>query len=348
MSNVLQDRLSKKSYLLADGATGTNFFKMGLQTGEPPELWNVDHPDRVAANYRSFIEAGSDIILTNSFGGNRFRLQLHHNQNRIAELNEAAARIAREVANETNPDVLIAGSMGPSGEILAPVGVVTVEEVAEAFREQAEALVRGGADILWIETISSKEELQAALMGASKTGVPIVCTMSFDTNGRTMMGLCPADVANLIDELNITPTACGSNCGVGPAETVLSIINLKNALGDSPVLVVAKGNCGIPYYDNGIIAYDGTPELMADYARFAHAAGANIIGGCCGTTPEHLRAMKKALDEQTDMHKPTLDEVVGKLGEVSTGARAQYGGNLEVSAGSASGAGKRTSRRNKE
>jgi 5-methyltetrahydrofolate--homocysteine methyltransferase len=154
-------------------------------------------------------------------------------------------------------------------------------------------------------------------------------------------------VATVIDELKVDLAACGSNCGVGPSETVLSIINLKNALEDKPILVVAKGNCGIPYYDNGKIEYDGTPELMASYARFARRAGATIIGGCCGTTPEHLRAMKLALDDYEVAPKPTLDEVVSVLGEVSTGARAQYSGNLAVSAGSASGAGARKSRRNK-
>ena len=347
MGDILRQRLGARSYLLADGATGTNFFAMGLQTGEPPELWNVDHPARVAANYRSFIEAGADIILSNSFGGNRFRLALHHNAHRVAELNEAATRIARAEADRIDPAVIVAGSMGPSGEIYQPLGPLSIEEAREAFREQAEALVRGGADVLWVETISSREEMQAAVEGASATGKPVVCTLSFDSNGRTMMGLCPADVALFAASLAHPPIACGSNCGVGPAETVLSVINMARA-DSAPPLLVAKGNCGIPYWSDGAIAYDGTPQLMAAYARHAYAAGARIIGGCCGTTPIHLRAMKTALDEHLDARSETLEEIVADLGEISSGARAQYGGDLSLGGGSASGATPRRSRRNRK
>jgi 5-methyltetrahydrofolate--homocysteine methyltransferase len=345
MSDILHARLATRPWLLADGATGTNLFAMGLQTGEPPELWNVDHPERIAANYRSFIEAGADIVLTNSFGGNRYRLKLHGNEHRVGELNEAAARIAREVVAATRPEVLVAGSMGPTGEIYAPLGTLAIADAREAYREQAAALVRGGADVLWVETISSREEMEAAVEGAASTGKPVVCTLSFDTNGRTMMGLAPAEVATFATTLAHPPVACGTNCGVGPAETVLSVLNMARAA-VRPDLLVAKGNCGIPQWAGGHICYDGTPELMAAYARRALAAGARIIGGCCGTTPGHLRAMREALEAcDPQAACPDLDSLIGELGSVSTGARAQYAGDLSVEGGSASGSGGRRSRR---
>jgi len=344
-TDILQQRLATRAWLLADGATGTNLFAMGLQTGEPPELWNVEHPERIAANYRSFIEAGADIVLTNSFGGNRYRLQLHGNAHRVAELNRAAARIAREVVAATRTEVLVAGSMGPTGEIYAPLGPLDAADARSAYREQAEALVEGGADLLWIETISSREEMTAAIEGAAVTGKPVVCTLSFDTNGRTMMGLAPADVASFARTLAHPPLACGSNCGVGPAETILSVLNLARAP-EAPALIVAKGNCGIPQWVGGHICYDGTPELMADYARLALACGARIIGGCCGTTPVHLRAMRTALEAcGDDIAPPALEAITAALGDVSTGARAQYAGDLSVAGGSASGASARRGRR---
>jgi 5-methyltetrahydrofolate--homocysteine methyltransferase len=345
MSDILHERLETRPWLLADGAMGTNLFAMGLQTGEPPELWNVDHPDRIAATYRGFVEAGADIILTNSFGGNRYRLKLHGNEHRVAELNRAAARIAREVVAATRPEVIVAGSMGPTGEIYAPLGPLEPAAAREAYREQAAALVEGGADVLWVETISSREEMEAAVEGASTTGKPVVCTLSFDTNGRTMMGLAPSDVAAFAATLAHPPVACGSNCGVGPAETVLTVLNMARAA-QRPELLVAKGNCGIPQWAGGHICYDGTPELMAAYARRALAAGARIIGGCCGTTPGHLRAMRAALEScDPQAACPPLEELVAELGQVSTGARAQYGGDLSVAGGSASGGGARRGRR---
>ena len=345
MSDILQRLLATRPWLLADGATGTNLFAMGLQTGEPPELWNVDHPDRIAANYRSFVEAGSDIILTNSFGANSYRLKLHGNAHRVGELNEAAAAIARQVVRESGREVVVAGSMGPTGEIYAPLGALQPADARAAYRDQAEALVRGGVDVLWVETISSREEMEAAVEGASGLGCPVVCTMSFDTNGRTMMGLAPSDVAREASGLAHPPFACGTNCGVGPAETVLSVLNMARGAEVVP-LIVAKGNCGIPKWADGKIAYDGTPELMAEYARLAFAAGARIIGGCCGTTAVHLRAMRDALSGcDAAPAPPSLQTVLERLGEVSTGSKAQYGGDLSVEGGSASGGGGRRGRR---
>jgi methionine synthase I (cobalamin-dependent) len=348
MSDRLARMLATRPWLLADGATGSNLFTEGLVSGDAPELWNVAHPDRIASLHRRFIDAGADIILTNSFGGNRYRLALHKAETRIAELNEAAAQIARRVADESGRDVVVAGSMGPTGEIMAPVGTLGFEAASDAFAEQAAALARGGADVLWIETMSARDEAEAAIAGAGTTGLPVVCTLSFDTNGRTMMGMAPADLAALQRELVPGPMACGANCGVGASEVVAAILNLAaTALPDT--VLVAKANCGIPQYVDGALRYDGTPALMASYACLALDAGARIIGGCCGTTPEHIRAMRDALEAHVRGPRPDLATVIAALGDVSNGARAQSRGELDRLAGAAPGANKarRVSRRSR-
>ena len=336
-SNRFTRLLASRPWLLADGATGSNLFDMGLQSGDAPELWNTEHPDRIANLHRSFVDAGADIILTNSFGGTRYRLKLHKAENRVAELNIAAARIARQVADAAGREVVVAGSMGPTGEIMEPIGPLTFEQAKQAFAEQARSLKAGGADVLWIETMSSREEVEAAVAGAGTVGLPIVCTLSFDTNGRTMMGISPSAFAGIEKSLVPKLAACGTNCGVGASEVVACIHNLATAMGPDVVLV-AKGNCGIPQYVDGAICYNGTPELMAIYARMALDAGARIIGGCCGTSPKHLRAMRDALDAHTKGAAPELETIVSTLGEVSTGARAQWGGELSLAGGAAAGA----------
>ena len=329
MSNILDRLLSSRLYLLADGATGTNLIDMGLGSGDAPEPWNVEHPDRVEHLHRSFIAAGADIILTNSFGGNFHRLALHGSEDRVAELNVAAARIARRVADESERPILVAGSMGPTGELFAPLGPLTVDEGRVVFAAQARALAEGGADLLWVETLSSRDEVEAALAGAHITGLPVVCTLSFDTNGSTMMGLSPSEFAGLCRTMTPAPHAFGANCGLGPAETVVGVLNLAGAARATDI-IVAKGNCGIPEYVDGVIEYGGTPELMAKYARLAYDAGARIIGGCCGTTFEHLQAMHEALSRHTRSARPTGDEVASTLGEVTSGGRAQLEGKMHA------------------
>jgi methionine synthase I (cobalamin-dependent) len=309
------DLLKSRDWLLADGATGTNLFAMGLQSGDAPELWNEDHPDRVRALHRNFIEAGSDIVLSNSFGGNAYRLKLHDAQNRVHDLNVKAAQLARLEADAVDQPVIVAGSMGPTGEIFEPVGTLTHEQGAAAFAEQAKALEEGGADVLWIETISSEEEFKAALEGARTTSLPVVATMSFDTNGRTMMGLTPAAYAGFASAQEAAPNAIGANCGTGAAELVATVLGMTEA--DGSAVVVAKGNCGIPAWMDGHIHYDGTPELMADYARLAFDSGAKIIGGCCGTTYEHVRAMRTSLESYSGGTRPTVELVEARLGKVS-------------------------------
>lgn len=320
VANALADRLAHRPWLLADGGMGSGLFERGLESGYSPELWNVEHPERVADVHRSFVQAGADILLTNSFGGTRHRLKLHQADGRVGELNEAAARVARAAAESVRPGVLIAGSMGPTGEILEPLGPLSIEAAAEAFAEQAQALVRGGVDALWIETLSSAEELEAAIRGAKTTGVPIVTTFSFDTNGRTMMGITPAQLADLHRQSHVY--ACGSNCGTGAAELVASVVNLA-AAADADAVLVAKANCGIPRYVDGAIRFDGTPELMASYACLALDAGARIIGGCCGTTAAHLAAMRTALESHVRGARPDAATIEARLGPLTAGSRAQ-------------------------
>ncbi|MGI9481540.1 MAG: betaine--homocysteine S-methyltransferase [Hyphomicrobiales bacterium] len=316
-----EDLLAERKWLLADGATGTNFFKKGLGSGDPPELWNIDHPEKVSELHREFVEAGADIILSNSFGGNAYRLKLHDAQDRVFELNKAAAEIARKEADKVGRQVLVAGSMGPTGEIFEPVGSLSHEGGVAAFAAQAEGLKAGGADVLWIETISSEEELRAAVEGASSAGLPVVTTMSFDTNGRTMMGIAPGDFANLAAGLPQPPNAIGANCGTGAAELVATVLGITEA--DPDAIVVAKANAGIPEFVDGEICYSGTPDLMADYVRLARDAGARIIGGCCGTTPEHLTAMRASLEAHEKGPRPEIDDVEARLGAVSGLAKGE-------------------------
>lgn len=316
MTDCLAELLAARGHLIADGAMGTNLFALGLATGDSPELWNVDHPDRVAAVHRGFLEAGSDIVLTNSFGGSRHRLKLHHAQDRVHELNAAAARIARaEVDAHAARDgrrALVAGSIGPTGELFVPLGTLTGDDAVAAFAEQAVGLAEGGADLLWIETMSAPEEVSAAVAGAARTGLPTVVTMTFDTNGRTMMGLTPADFAGFGRRLDPAPVAIGANCGVGPAELADTILAITAA--DPAAVVVAKGNCGIPQYVDGVIVYDGTPEAMSAYARIVRDAGARIIGGCCGSTAVHVKAIAGALADHAPGPRPDLARVAEVLG----------------------------------
>ncbi|GIX12116.1 MAG: methionine synthase [Paracoccaceae bacterium] len=316
MTDKLTRLLHDRPWLMADGATGTNLFNAGLPSGEAPELWNLDAPDRIRALYRGSIEAGSDLILTNSFGGTRYRLKLHGLEDRVREVNRRAARLAREVADAAGRPVVVAGSMGPTGELLEPVGMLRHADAVAAFREQAEGLLEGGADVLWAETISSEEELRAAAEAAASLNAPFCCTMSFDTAGRTMMGVTSAGMAELVGRLPARPIAFGANCGVGASDLVRTILGITESAPGA--VVIAKGNAGIPRYVQGHIHYDGTPELMASYAVLARDAGARIIGGCCGTTPEHLRAMRRALETVPPGPRPGLEEVAEKLGGFSS------------------------------
>ncbi|MEY5038481.1 MAG: hypothetical protein RL472_1587 [Pseudomonadota bacterium] len=315
-TDALSKLLATRDWLMADGATGTNLFNMGLTAGEPPEFWNVEHPDRIRSLYRSAVEAGSDIFLTNTFGGNASRLKLHNAQGRVRELNRIGASLGREIADAAGRPVVVAGSVGPTGDIFEPMGTLTHAAAVEMFHEQAEGLKEGGADVLWIETISAPEEYKAAAEAAKLAGMPWCGTMSFDTAGRTMMGVTSAGMVEMVRGMANPPLAFGANCGVGSSDLMRTVKGFV-AAGPS-VPLIAKGNAGIPKYHDGHIHYDGTPELMAEYAVLARDAGVRIIGGCCGTMPDHLRAMRAALESRPRGPVPSLDDIQAKLGAFSS------------------------------
>ena len=319
MANPIQEMLSERDYLIADGATGTNLMGMGLPPGQAPDLWNLDEPANVARLHESFIEVGADIILTNTFGANRCRLGMEKAEDRTAEVNEAGAGIARKVADKAGRKVVVAGSMGPTGEIMEPLGPLSPERAEKVFAEQAEALARGGVDIIWIETIYAFEELTAAVKAAARTGLPVASTMTFDTNGRTMMGDSPEDAARFIQTLPNEITAYGANCGVGPATLVDAVKGLRRG-GEGADVVIAKGNCGVPEMVDGEVVFQGDEEIMAAYARLARDAGARIIGGCCGTSPKHLAAIVGSLEGYTPGESPEDAVIEKELGPIDRSA----------------------------
>ena len=314
--DALTHLLSTRDWLMADGATGTNLFNMGLESGEPPEFWNTDRPDNIRTLYRNAVNAGSDIFLTNTFGGNASRLKLHGAQGRVHELNRVGAALGREIADASGRRVVVAGSVGPTGEIFVPMGTLTHAAAVEMFHEQAEGLKAGGADVLWVETLSAPEEYKAAAEAAALAGMPWCGTMSFDTAGRTMMGMTSVAMAAMVESLPNPPIAFGANCGVGASDLMRTVLGFTALGGARPL--IAKGNAGIPKYHDGHIHYDGTPELMAEYAVLARDAGVRIIGGCCGTMPDHLRAMRAALENTPKGPSPSLDAIAAKLGGFSS------------------------------
>ena len=315
-TDALSQLLSTRDWLMADGATGTNLFNMGLESGEPPEFWNTDRPDNIRTLYRNAVNAGSDIFLTNTFGGNASRLKLHGAQGRVHELNRVGAALGREIADASGRSVVVAGSVGPTGEIFVPMGTLTHTAAVEMFHEQAEGLKAGGADVLWVETLSAPEEYRAAAEAAALASMPWCGTMSFDTAGRTMMGMTSVAMAAMVESLPNPPIAFGANCGVGASDLMRTVLGFTAIGGTRPL--IAKGNAGIPKYHDGHIHYDGTPELMAEYAVLARDAGVRIIGGCCGTMPDHLRAMRAALENTPKGDSPSLETIAAKLGGFSS------------------------------
>ena len=316
MSNLFTTLLAERGTLLADGATGTNLFNMGLMSGDAPELWNVDEPQNILKLYQGAVDAGSDLFLTNSFGGNASRLKLHGAEKRVHELNRVSAELGREVADKAQRKVVVAGSVGPTGEIMEPVGTLSHSVAVEMFHEAADGLKAGGADIGWLETISAPEEYAAAAEGFALAGLDWVGTMSFDTAGRTMMGLTSEGMVDMVNALDNAPLAYGANCGTGASDLLRTVLGFSAKSTARPI--VAKGNAGIPKYHDGHIHYDGTPALMAEYAIMARNCGASVIGGCCGTMPDHLRAMREALDTQPKSAAPSLEEIVAVLGDFSS------------------------------
>lgn len=290
--NALEQALAESGCLVIDGAMGTQLFAVGLSSGDSPELWNVDHPDRVRGIHEAYIFSGSDIVLTNSFGGTSFRLKLHQLHERVHELNKAAAENARAAADASGRRVLVAGSMGPSGELLEPMGEMTPETCAAAFAEQAEGLVAGGADILWLETLSDLDEVTAALDGIRRVSdLPVVVTMSYDTAGRTMMGVTGVQAAETLVPLGIA--AIGVNCGNNLTDSEAAVEQIRSVSETIPI--VSKANAGIPQWAGDALSYSGTPHVMAAHAHRVREKGASIIGACCGSGPAHIGFMKQVL-----------------------------------------------------
>jgi 5-methyltetrahydrofolate--homocysteine methyltransferase len=316
MSQLLQHLLSERDWLLADGATGTNLFNMGLESGDAPELWNETQQDKIRALYSGAVDAGSDLFLTNTFGANAARLKLHDAGHRAHELSRIGAELGREVADRARRDIVVAGSVGPTGEIMEPVGTLSHADAVEIFHEQAEGLKMGGANVLWVETISAPEEFRAAAEAFARADMPWCGTMSFDTAGRTMMGVTSSAMVELVDSLPNSPVAFGANCGTGASDLLRTILGFAASGTERPL--IAKGNAGIPKYVDGHIHYDGTPELMARYAVLARDAGATIIGGCCGTMPDHLRAMRHALETTAKSAAPSLEVIEAEIGPFSS------------------------------
>jgi methionine synthase I (cobalamin-dependent) len=316
--NTLADLLASGRTLLADGATGTNLFAMGLTSGDAPERWNYEHPDRVRELHRRFVEAGADLVLTNTFGANARRLALHGLETRVHEINRLAAELARSVADAAGRTVVVGGSVGPTGELFEPLGTLTESVAIEVFAEQMHGLAAGGADVAWIETMSSLEEIRAAALAAALVGMPYTFTASFDTAGRTMMGITPQALVAFARSLDPPPLAIGANCGVGASDLVVSVLGLTD--GNTGIPVIAKANAGIPRVTGAHVHYSGTPELMARYAGLAADAGARIIGGCCGTGFDHLAAMRAALDAHTPGERPDVARVVSVLGPLQAPA----------------------------
>lgn len=283
--------LDTHPFVIGDGAMGTMLQQAGLTGGAAPELWNVERPDVVRQIYQAYVDAGSQIIETNTFGGTRFRLALHNLQDRVDELNRAGAALARAVAGD---EIFVAGSMGPTGELFEPMGTLTYEAAVAAFAEQAAALAAGGVDLFVIETMSDLDEVKAAVEGCRQVSdLPIATTLTFDTHYHTMMGVSPVAAMQELAALGVR--IIGANCGNGPDE-IRRVIAEMRAVKPEGVYLMAQSNAGLPHLHGSDIVYDGTPEVMAEYALDMAGMGVDIIGACCGSTPAHIQAIRQALE----------------------------------------------------
>jgi 5-methyltetrahydrofolate--homocysteine methyltransferase len=289
----LQTWLQSGELLIADGAAGTMLQSMGLKPGQPPELWNVENPTAVRSLHRAYLSAGSQVILTNTFGGNGARLRMAGLLDRLAELNRAGAALAREEAADR---AYVAGDIGPTGELLKPYGKLEYADAVEAFRAQAAALAEGGVDLLWIETMSDVKEAQAAIEAAQAvTDLPLFCSLSFGKRARTIMGTAPREAAEALWPLGLL--AIGANCGEG-LEVVFPVLSEMRVTVPQAALI-AKPNAGMPRLEQGRTVYDLGPEAFAARAPEIAATGAQVIGACCGSSPAHIAALAARLREAT-------------------------------------------------
>jgi 5-methyltetrahydrofolate--homocysteine methyltransferase len=278
--------------LLCDGAMGTELQKRGMPTGVCPEEYNVTHPEIVQGIYRDYYDAGSDLVETNTFGANRARLAMHGFAHRTAEFCAASARLAREVCPAGK---FVAGSMGPTGEVIEPLGPRTVLEAGDIFAEQAMALAEGGVDVIFVETMMAPEEAEIAIRAAKeKTGLPVVATMTFEMGKAGLRTMWGVDVASAVQRLtDAGADVIGANCGRGFDE-MLAIIHEMRPLTKKPI--IAQSNAGIPEWVDEVLVYKETPQLIQPQVEKLLRAGVNILGGCCGTGPEHIRMMRKLID----------------------------------------------------
>lgn len=289
--------------LLGDGAMGTMLQDLGNDEGGAPELWNVEHADVVEGVLEGYASSGSRLLTTNTFGGSRPRLQMHGLEERVEELNQAAAELARRVADR-HPGTFVLGDIGPSGELMEPMGDMTIDSAGEIFGEQIRGLVAGGVDGILIETMSDLTEVEAAVAAARREapGLPVFATLSFDTNLRTMMGVSPAVAVQTMSEMGVD--VIGANCGRGLDEMRVIAGQLAEAAGsqqegstttDGRVRLMVQSNAGLPKLQGDTFVFDGTPEEMATYAVEMRDLGFAVIGACCGSTPSHIAAMRDAL-----------------------------------------------------
>ena len=293
MCSRFAEWIENGAVLVADGATGTELQAAGLQAGTIPEEWNVSHPDRVETIHLSYLEAGSKIIVSNTFGANRVKLARAGREDFVADANLRGVEIARRAAEPYG--ALVAGDMGPGGELLEPLGTLTHDEAVEAYGEQARYLEEAGVDCAWIETMSDLNEALAAVTAVRQTtSLPVLCSLSFDTNGRTMMGVKPADAAGQLGKLGIA--AVGGNCGASLGDMLQVIREMAEVIPGYPL--IAKPNAGLPRLVGGASVYDTSPAEMARNAVQCVEAGARIVGGCCGSTPAHIRAIAEAVNSR--------------------------------------------------
>lgn len=286
--NILE-RLASGEVLIADGAMGTMLQAAGLPRGMPGEAWILERPEEIKELHRAYLEAGSQIILTSTFGGTRARLKAAGLDVQVADINRRAGELAREVAGD---DVYVAGDIGPSGEMMAPIGPLTYKVAVELFAEQAQALAAGGVDFIYIETMSDLNEAKAAVEGARREcDLPVFCTFSFDTHGRTGMGVSPAQAAQAMAALGVP--AMGANCGHAPEEVLDILPQMRKAAPEA--YLIAKPNAGVPRMVKRQVVYDATPERMAELAGRYAELGARIVGACCGSSPDHISAIATAI-----------------------------------------------------
>ena len=290
--NRLSRLLGETTPVVVDGGMGTLLQDRGLTDGGSGELWNVERPEVIRDSHEEYARAGARLLTTNTFGGSRPRLQMHGLEDRVHELNQAAASLARTVATEHG--ILVAGDLGPTGELMAPLGTMDADDAREIFAEQLRGLRDGGIDVVLIETMSDLAEVLAAVAAARAVvpDLPVIATLSFDTNLRTMMGVRPADAVTALAEAGVD--AVGANCGRGPEEMEKIAAQMAEARPEG-LLLVAQSNAGLPQVVGDHFEYDASPSDLAEHARALNKLGVDLIGACCGSTPDHTAAIREAL-----------------------------------------------------